>query len=266
MYVKSPRARPTTAERQALLWDSNVYSRVFLSEFSACTWYAWNHERGDPAQPYHYQHMVEGAEQAEKGARTTAGGSVLDLQQAKLVCGIAQQDSGATYQFSRSCGSAAQELRCLQIQPSSPPTHPRSSTSTKKKKQPDPKLQNLHTGSGSGSGFEVRGLEGAKAREPERLRRLFLLWHGRMRRAMTSPNTNYFPGLALSAPSLLAGLRSELLVDFKMGQSHLDLMRQLNVWTKVCEVSVAGSAARSGVDAGMGEGDRDVYFAGGRGT
>lgn len=35
--------------------------------------YAWNHERGDPAQPYHYQHMVEGAEKAGKGAHTTVG-------------------------------------------------------------------------------------------------------------------------------------------------------------------------------------------------
>jgi hypothetical protein len=39
-------------------WDAGVYSRVFLSEAAAQGWYAWNSLRGDPAQPFHYQHLL----------------------------------------------------------------------------------------------------------------------------------------------------------------------------------------------------------------
>ena len=39
----------TTAVRR------HVYTRVFLTEGAASTWYAWNRERGDPSQPFHYQ-------------------------------------------------------------------------------------------------------------------------------------------------------------------------------------------------------------------
>jgi hypothetical protein len=39
-------------------WGLGVYQRVFLTESAANTWYNWNRLRGDPAQPFHYQHMV----------------------------------------------------------------------------------------------------------------------------------------------------------------------------------------------------------------
>lgn len=44
-------------------WGLGVYQRVFLTESAANTWYNWNRLRGDPAQPFHYQHMVLQVEQ-----------------------------------------------------------------------------------------------------------------------------------------------------------------------------------------------------------
>jgi hypothetical protein len=36
-----------------------VYQRVFLTQSAAVAWHGWNSRRGDPAQPFHYQHMVQ---------------------------------------------------------------------------------------------------------------------------------------------------------------------------------------------------------------
>lgn len=40
-------------------WGLGVYQRVFLTESAAKAWYSWNSMRGDPAQPFHYQHLVQ---------------------------------------------------------------------------------------------------------------------------------------------------------------------------------------------------------------
>jgi len=40
-------------------WCLGVYQRVFLTEASAQAWHSWNSLRGDPAQPFHYQHLLQ---------------------------------------------------------------------------------------------------------------------------------------------------------------------------------------------------------------
>lgn len=44
-------------------WGLGVYQRVFLSESAAKAWYSWNSMRGDPAQPFHYLHLVQHVQQ-----------------------------------------------------------------------------------------------------------------------------------------------------------------------------------------------------------
>lgn len=44
-------------------WDLGVYKRVFLTESAAKAWYSWNSMRGDPAQPFHYQHIIQQVQQ-----------------------------------------------------------------------------------------------------------------------------------------------------------------------------------------------------------
>lgn len=40
-------------------WKLGVYQRVFLTHDSAQAWHDWNSLRGDPAQPFHYQHLLQ---------------------------------------------------------------------------------------------------------------------------------------------------------------------------------------------------------------
>lgn len=44
-------------------WDLGVYQRVFLTEAAAQMWFGWNSMRGDPAQPFHYQHLLQHLQQ-----------------------------------------------------------------------------------------------------------------------------------------------------------------------------------------------------------
>jgi hypothetical protein len=58
-------AAAIAAETQALEphWCMGVYQRVFLTQSAAAAWHGWNGMRGDPAQPFHYQHMVQHVQQ-----------------------------------------------------------------------------------------------------------------------------------------------------------------------------------------------------------
>eukprot|EP00877_Chromochloris_zofingiensis_P012234 jgi/Chrzof1/7264/Cz02g17030.t1 len=75
----------------------------------------------------------------------------------------------------------------------------------------------------------------------ERVRKLFLLYCARLRRAMTSPKYCYFSGFAAVAPKLLTALKEEVLSNFRLTPAFAAIMQQLNLWTRCCEFSVAGS-------------------------
>lgn len=77
--------------------------------------------------------------------------------------------------------------------------------------------------------------------DTERLRHLFLMYCGRLRRAMTSPKYCYFTGFAAVAPRLIAELKEQVLGNFKLTARHAEILEQLNLWTLCCESSVASS-------------------------
>ena len=77
--------------------------------------------------------------------------------------------------------------------------------------------------------------------DTERVRHLFLMYCGRLRRAMTSPKYCYFSGFAASAPKPIAELKEHVLGSFKLGSRHAEILQQLNLWTLCCESSVASS-------------------------
>jgi hypothetical protein len=58
-------AAAIAAEAEALEphWCLGVYQRVFLTQTAATAWHGWNSMRGDPAQPFHYNHMVQHVQQ-----------------------------------------------------------------------------------------------------------------------------------------------------------------------------------------------------------
>jgi hypothetical protein len=74
-------------------WDAGVYSRVFLSEAAAQAWYAWNSLRGDPAQPFHYQHLLVRLQQQ---VSREAGMLTLGLQVALSGCCVSDPAFPAT--------------------------------------------------------------------------------------------------------------------------------------------------------------------------
>lgn len=47
-----------TADAPEPHWPVEAYQRVFMCEAHALQWYGWNQQRGDPAQPYQYHHLV----------------------------------------------------------------------------------------------------------------------------------------------------------------------------------------------------------------
>ncbi len=49
-------------------WGPDVYSRVFLTREHVMLWQSWNQGRGDPAQPYHYQHLIEATQRQVRRA------------------------------------------------------------------------------------------------------------------------------------------------------------------------------------------------------
>jgi hypothetical protein len=63
-------AAAIAAEAEALEphWCLGVYQRVFLTQTAATAWHGWNSMRGDPAQPFHYNHMVQHVQQQVGGA------------------------------------------------------------------------------------------------------------------------------------------------------------------------------------------------------
>ncbi len=85
--------------------------------------------------------------------------------------------------------------------------------------------------------------------DSERVRRLFLLYCSRLRRALTSPRYCYFSGFAAVAPRLIARLKEKLLGSFRLEAAEAALMGQLALWTRACECSVA-----AGVHDCLGEG------------
>jgi hypothetical protein len=58
-------AAAIAAEAEALEphWCLGVYQRVFLTQTAATAWHGWNSMHGDPAQPFHYNHMVQHVQQ-----------------------------------------------------------------------------------------------------------------------------------------------------------------------------------------------------------
>jgi len=77
--------------------------------------------------------------------------------------------------------------------------------------------------------------------DSERLRRLFLLYCSRLRHTLTSPRYCYFSGFVAVAPRLIGRLKEQLLGSFLLGDEEAGLMEQLDLWTRCCEFSVAGS-------------------------
>lgn len=72
--TRPPGLRPGANSRQQHLqdqeaesaephWGLGVYQRVFLTEAAAQAWHSWNSMRGDPAQPFHYQHLLRQLQQ-----------------------------------------------------------------------------------------------------------------------------------------------------------------------------------------------------------
>lgn len=76
------RLRPGAGSRQHLQeqeaeaaephWGLGVYQRVFLTEAAAQAWHSWNNMRGDPVQPFHYQHLLRQLQQ-QVGMRQELG-------------------------------------------------------------------------------------------------------------------------------------------------------------------------------------------------
>ena len=60
-----------------------------MTEGAATTWYAWNQEKGDPSQPFQYQHMV--AEAAREMRALQAEGRMLEMLKLMLLCAVAIQ-------------------------------------------------------------------------------------------------------------------------------------------------------------------------------
>lgn len=75
----------------------------------------------------------------------------------------------------------------------------------------------------------------------ERVRRLFLLYCSRLRRALTSPKYCYFSGFAAAAPGLIGELREHVLSASRLDARCAAVLRQLDMWTLACELSVAAS-------------------------
>jgi hypothetical protein len=75
----------------------------------------------------------------------------------------------------------------------------------------------------------------------ERVRRLFLLYCNRLRRALSSPKYCYFSGFAATAPGLIAELKEHVLSVSKLDARTAGIMQQLNMSTLACELSVAAS-------------------------
>ncbi|GAX80614.1 hypothetical protein CEUSTIGMA_g8049.t1 [Chlamydomonas eustigma] len=203
--------RPNTTEREKLFWDRTVYSRLFFTESAATKWYSWNNERGDPAQPFQYQHIVSEARREMKMLQNE--GRVLDMLKLMLLCANAIQDDQGIYQLSRCCLSTAQELNTLM--------------------ELNTALVNL---------MDESVEPGSRAAvDNEALRHTFLVYYSRMRRAFNSPKYNYFDGLATIAPKQLDQLHTHVLSNFKLGAKELAMMNALNVWTRACEISVANA-------------------------
>ena len=87
----------------------------------------------------------------------------------------------------------------------------------------------------------------------ERVRRLFLLYCSRLRRALTSPKYCYFSGFAATAPALIAELREHVLSNNRLNARCSAIMQQLNMWTQACQLSVAASVHES-----LGRGAADI--------
>ncbi|KAF6259450.1 hypothetical protein COO60DRAFT_1010901 [Scenedesmus sp. NREL 46B-D3] len=125
------------------------------------------------------------------------------------------QDVGLMFHVSRAMMSAAQELRCLQ--------------------EINATLQLLLA-------HDLPAMHCTKL-DVERCRALFLLYCGRLRRAMMSPKYCYFSGFAAAAPRLLSQLKDLVLQTNcrPAGPRAVALLRQLDLWTLCCELSVAAS-------------------------
>ncbi|KAF5834759.1 hypothetical protein DUNSADRAFT_8447, partial [Dunaliella salina] len=85
-------SRPSSAKGskdREVYWGRDMYQRVFLSDYHASTWASWNRDRGDPAQPFHQEHMiVEGTREVDA---LLAKGQVLQAHKVALVCAVAAQ-------------------------------------------------------------------------------------------------------------------------------------------------------------------------------
>uniref|UniRef100_A0A7S3R0V0 Uncharacterized protein n=2 Tax=Dunaliella tertiolecta TaxID=3047 RepID=A0A7S3R0V0_DUNTE len=208
-------SRPSSArsskDRDAY-WGRDVYQRVFLSDFHASTWASWNRDRGDPAQPFHQEHMI--AEGAREVDTLISKGQVLQAHKVALVCAVAAQDGSGIYQLSRCCLSTAQELSVL---------------------------LSMNRALAELMGEDHQDAVVRAKFDTERLRRLVLLYCNGMRRAMSSPRSCYFTGLLSIVPAMLAELADTALSEFTFDASHLAALDQLAVWTKACEVSVAAA-------------------------
>jgi hypothetical protein len=75
----------------------------------------------------------------------------------------------------------------------------------------------------------------------ERVRRVFLTYCRRLRRALTSPKYCYFSGFAATGPELIAELKEHVLSSSKLDARRSGIMQQLDMWTLACELSVAAS-------------------------
>lgn len=75
----------------------------------------------------------------------------------------------------------------------------------------------------------------------ERVRRLFLLYCARLRRALTSPKYCYFSGFAATAPGLIAELKEHVLSASRLDARTAAIMHQLDMSVLACELSVAAS-------------------------
>jgi hypothetical protein len=277
-------AQEADAEAAEPHWDMGVYQRVFLTQGAAQAWAEWNGSRGDPAQPFHYEHLQQHVQQQVRarvlgghgpqahrclrGAHHThtdqplvAGvcatqvqqlerqGCLLDAQKLLLLAASAVQDSERVCALSRAMQSPAQELRCLQVWPGQACAATKASERcahhchlTRASLHPCSGTQDMNASLQLLLAHDLPPEQRAKL-DQERVRRLFLLYCARLRRAMTSPKCCYFSGFAAAAPLLIARLRAHVLT---VGALRLDghtarLMAQLNLWSRACELSVAAS-------------------------
>ncbi|WIA30634.1 hypothetical protein OEZ86_000712 [Tetradesmus obliquus] len=125
------------------------------------------------------------------------------------------QDVEALFHVSRAMMSAAEELRCLQ--------------------EMNAALRLLLA-------HDLPAEQCAKL-DTERCRALFLLYCIRLRRAMISPKYCYFSGFAAAAPRLVSELKDLVLHSNcrPAGPRAVAVLRQLDLWTLCCELSVAAS-------------------------